>query len=378
MIPLPEWAPNVHPILVHFPLALLVIAVLFDGAALFLRKRPGVRAAAVSLFTLGAIAALAAFFTGRAAADEILLPAAAQTTLTDHADWAMLTVWFYGLYALARLALLWFDHKGWTPRTRFWEQGWAHGLVFLAGAGGLFLLVQTGDRGAQMVFQYGVGVQAAPQDNLVRHDHDTGHEEEMEDDHDAVPHDHVMADSIVVRPTVAENGSWQWAPGAGARHVLEEDFQFLEGRLEDLNTTENDSLLSLSLQGGPVLFVMGDALESIQADILLNVEQFDGAVRLVHHVQDPQNYDFLALEEGMIRQGRMSQGETEIFEEKPQALSGWLSMRAVSDGRHFRGYLGGEMHVHGHGSPPEPGPVGFRLEGTGTVLLQSINVQSLR
>ena len=26
MIPLPEWAPNVHPIIVHFPIALLVIA----------------------------------------------------------------------------------------------------------------------------------------------------------------------------------------------------------------------------------------------------------------------------------------------------------------------------------------------------------------
>lgn len=374
MIPLPEWAPNVHPILVHFPIALLVVAVLFDGAALFWRERPGVRAAAAALFTLGAVAALAAFFTGRAAADEILMPAAAQTTLTDHADWAARTVWFYGLFALVRLALLWFDRKG-----RSWTPGWAHALVFLVGAGGLFLLVQTGDRGAQMVFQYGVGVQAAPQDNLVRHDHDTDHEEEMEDDHDAVPHDHAVADSMIARPTVAEDGSWQWAPGAGARHVLEEEFRFLEGSLEDLHIDEaQDSLLPLSLQGGSALFVMGDALASIQADILLNVEQFDGSVRLVHHVQDPQNYDFLALEEGMIRQGRMKDGAMNVFEEETQAASGWLAMRAVSDGRHFRGYVGEEMRVHGHDNPPEPGPVGLRLEGTGTVLLKSINVQSLR
>lgn len=370
---LPEWAPNVHPILVHFPIALLVIAVLFDGAALFLRKRPGVRTAAVALFTLGATAALAAFFTGRAAADEILLPAAAQTTLTDHADWALLTVWFFGLYALARLALLRFDHKG-----RRWAQGWAQGLVFLIGAGGLFLLAQTGDRGAKMVFQYGVGVQAAPQDDLVRHDHDTDHAQEMENDHDAAPHDHVMADSMVARPTVAENGSWQWAPGPGARQVLEEDFQFLEGSLEDLKVTEHDSLVALDLQRGTVLFVMDIALESIQADLMLNLEQFDGSVRLVHHVQDAQTYDFLALEDGMIRQGRMSQGEVDVFEEKTQALSGFLAMRAVSDGRHFRGYMGEEMRVHGHGSPPESGTVGLRLEGMGTVRLKHFSVTALR
>jgi len=372
MIPLPEWAPNVHPILVHFPIALLVIAVLFDGAALFLRRRSGVHATAVALFTLGAVAALAAFLTGRAAADEILLPAAAQTTLTDHADWATLTVWFYGIFALARLAVLWFNHKG-----RPWAQGWAQALAFLVGAGGLFLLVQTGDRGAQMVFQYGVGVQAALQEGLLRHDHDADHDKERENDHE-MGADHTMADSLIVRPAVAENGSWQWTPGPGAREVLEDTFHFPAGSLEDLDTTAGDSSLSLTLRGGAVLFVMGDTLESIQADLMLNVEQFDGAVRLVHHVQDPQTYDFLALEDGMIRQGRMSNGGMDVFEETTQASSGWLALRLVSDGRHFRGYIGEEMRVHGHGSPPAPGPVGLRLEGTGTVLLQSINVQSLR
>ena len=89
---LPEWAPNVYPILVHFPIALLVIAVLFDGAALFLRKQPGVRTAAVALFTLGAIAALAAFFTGRAAADEILLPAHVWGSVQSEAEQRALQV----------------------------------------------------------------------------------------------------------------------------------------------------------------------------------------------------------------------------------------------------------------------------------------------
>lgn len=366
IIPLPDWAPNIHPIIVHFPIALLVVAVLFDGLSLFLRERSNVRSAAVALFLLGAVAAAGAFFTGRAAADGILLPTAAQPTLTDHENWAALTVWFYGVFALIRLVLLWFDRRG-----RPLAKGWNYVLVFLIGAGGLFLLVQTGDQGAKMVFQYGVGVQAVPPDNLEQHDHDTDHDEDMENDH-------VMDEPTIKHPTVAENGSWHWTPGPGARRVLEETFQFLEGGLDDLSITEEDSLISLDLQGGPVLFVTGDALESIQVDIALNVEQFDGAVRLVHHVRDPLNYYFLALEEGMIRQGRVDHGVIDVFDEETLPLSGWLAMRAVSDGSHFRGYLGAEMPVHGHSSPPEAGLVGLRLEGTGIVLLRSIGVQVLR
>ena len=30
----PEWAPNIHPIIIHFPIVLLIIAVLFDLAGL--------------------------------------------------------------------------------------------------------------------------------------------------------------------------------------------------------------------------------------------------------------------------------------------------------------------------------------------------------
>lgn len=46
----PEWAPNVHPLIVHFPIALLFAAVLVDAAALAVRRRyPGVRYAAVGL-----------------------------------------------------------------------------------------------------------------------------------------------------------------------------------------------------------------------------------------------------------------------------------------------------------------------------------------
>jgi hypothetical protein len=79
-----------------------------------------------------------------------------------------------------------------------------------------------------------------------------------------------------------------------------------------------------------------------------------------------------------MRQGRTQPQSNEIFDEKRVDYSGWITMRVVSDGRHFRGYLNNEMYVHGHGNPPENGPVGLRLEGKGTVLLKNMYAESIR
>ena len=62
----PDWAPNVHPLVVHFPVALLAVAAFVDAVALAVRRRhPWVRASAVGLYALGALGTAAAFLTGR-------------------------------------------------------------------------------------------------------------------------------------------------------------------------------------------------------------------------------------------------------------------------------------------------------------------------
>ena len=72
---MPDWAPNVHPMIVHFPIALLFAAVLVDLLALFVRRIDGLHYSAVALYVLGA---LASYFTGKAAADSQLLQPAAE------------------------------------------------------------------------------------------------------------------------------------------------------------------------------------------------------------------------------------------------------------------------------------------------------------
>ena len=107
MFPLPEWAPSVHPLIVHFPIALLFIAVLTDFLYLAFHQHMWLRWAASGLFTLGALSAVITFFTGQEAAESVFLSASANSLLTDHANWAEWMVWFYGLYAVARGVVEW-------------------------------------------------------------------------------------------------------------------------------------------------------------------------------------------------------------------------------------------------------------------------------
>ena len=60
----PAWAPNLHPLIVHFPIALLAAAGAVDLADLLLRGREPVRNAATWLYVAGAATAVAAYFSG--------------------------------------------------------------------------------------------------------------------------------------------------------------------------------------------------------------------------------------------------------------------------------------------------------------------------
>jgi uncharacterized membrane protein len=146
----PNWAPNVHPLLVHFPIALLCAAVAVDlvGWACWCNKP--LRQAATLLYGLGTVGAVAAYLAGRAASQATWFPGMAQAVLRQHWDWAWRTVWFFGLVTLVRLMFLHPSRR--DPRPAVVA---AFALVGLIGIG---LLLETGDRGGRLVYQHGVGV----------------------------------------------------------------------------------------------------------------------------------------------------------------------------------------------------------------------------
>lgn len=236
----------------------------------------------------------------------------------------------------------------------------------------MFLLVETAEHGAELVFRHGVGVRAAEQARQA-----LAEKQEVEA---------ALAEGGI---DIQENGSWQWNPDHGAEIVLREQFNWLIGNPEALSAAAihdeaNGDVLALDPQDNTALFTAGKALKGVQADAKINLDQFRGAFMLVHHVQDSLNYDFISLvkdsfgENGIMKLGRVVGGEETVEEQGPVQISDWFTLRAVGDGGHFRGYTNEKLTVHSHADELPPGPVGFLIRGSGRILIDEISVLSLR
>jgi hypothetical protein len=105
------------------------------------------------LGVLGALAALATYLTGRAAAETVLIPGMAHALVNAHWQWAFWTVWYFAGLGVARVALL-VMRRAIGPRVT--------AALAVAGLIGLGLLFETADRGAALVYRHGVGVGVIP------------------------------------------------------------------------------------------------------------------------------------------------------------------------------------------------------------------------
>jgi uncharacterized membrane protein len=145
----PDWAPNVHPMVVHFPIAWLIAAILLDFVSLALPRPSWAATIATFLYPIGAVSAVVTYLTGRQAAATVLTPGMAHVIIQQHWNWALGTTLFFSALSAVRLTFF-FLHRppSYPARTAF------------AGAalGGLILLFYTGELGARLVYQYGVGV----------------------------------------------------------------------------------------------------------------------------------------------------------------------------------------------------------------------------
>jgi uncharacterized membrane protein len=338
--------------IVHFPIALLFVGVVIDVAGLVLRDRPFWRGGALIFYVCGALGALAAYLSGDAAADSVFLPSGANAVLTEHSNLGTWTLWFFGVYAVARAAMYVMKLDVRTPLRI--------GLVVVA-AGGLFLVYETGEHGAEMVFRYGVGVQAVDASPTV-----------------VLP----ATDSTgTAGPVPAEEGGWSWKPARAsawmsAVDITPEGAPGLTTSLRDGG--ERGDVLALTTDGSPVMITFDQTLETIQVDAALDVSEFDGSVMFVNHVQDADNYYFTALVDGEMRLGRSENGDLYMLEEHEFDATGWHTYRVVGDGEHFRSYADETLLTHGHAGGAQPGSVGIRLNGTGTVLLDYIQVRPVR
>ena len=98
--------PNFHPLAVHFPIALLFTAVLFDVLCLALRRQRWLDPAATSLYVLGTIGAAAAWWTGTQASTTMWdASGAAQAAMADHESLGLLTLIAFTVVTVLRVVV---------------------------------------------------------------------------------------------------------------------------------------------------------------------------------------------------------------------------------------------------------------------------------
>src|SRR5262249_30571144 len=103
--------PNLHPALVHFPVALLPAALLFDLGCLLRPASAWLDRGAAALYALAAVGAAAAFWAGEQASEPLgPLAPAAHAVLEEHEDLARWSLVALSILALARVALAWHEH----------------------------------------------------------------------------------------------------------------------------------------------------------------------------------------------------------------------------------------------------------------------------
>lgn len=153
--PMPSWD-GLHPLIVHFPIALLITApVLIVLGMIFHRRSMWFGLSALTLMAIGTLAAFVSVSTGEAAGELAVRSAQIDAVLEEHEELAETTAWtFLGLTLLfAAITLL--PPALRRPLKRVPATITAAVFLALYGAGTL-LLANAAHQGGRLVHEFGV------------------------------------------------------------------------------------------------------------------------------------------------------------------------------------------------------------------------------
>ncbi len=143
----------IHPMIVHFPIALILVGFLFEVFGM-LSKKEFYSKSAFLLLLLGAAGVIAAYITGNRAGDGLSEVGSLKQALESHEDSALVTVVLIGAVAAARIVMV--ATKRFSGALR-WS---AVALYFV----GVLSIIRTGHLGGTLVYRHAAGVQLQIED----------------------------------------------------------------------------------------------------------------------------------------------------------------------------------------------------------------------
>lgn len=358
--------PNLHPAVVHFPIAFAIGALLVDLVSLFARRHVWLDRCAAVMAALAAVGAGGAYLAGRAAADSVgILAPAAEATLGRHSD---LGLWALLVLSAAAIARVWASVRhGDNPVARVSPMR-AMGMVLLAVGSGL--VVVTADHGGALVFRHGVAVDA-PSEGGSRA---AGSRDDQANVDDGPAPQRGNAEDRMV---ATSGGGVEWRPTMGDAESLEQvvDVEVLAGDGVTPATDGRDGLW-LSVDGVVALLLPGE-FDNAVLEARLDITDFDGTIGLLHHASGAAGGTVFEVSTAdgaarLVRRGNdqvLDSGEVRL----PDGPVGLVSSSAA--GHHQKGAVDGDVVVHGHASPGSGMRVGLLISGTGRLGIERMAVE---
>jgi len=137
-----------HPMIVHFPIALLLVGFLSEIIGLILKKDFFTKTA-FYLLILGTLGVVAAYISGDITGEGIAETGALKNALEMHEEAAQLSLWLMTAAAITRIGfVLWKKYSG--------VYKWFSLVLFLVG---VLSIVRTGYYGGELVYKHAAGVQ---------------------------------------------------------------------------------------------------------------------------------------------------------------------------------------------------------------------------
>lgn len=139
---------HLHPMIVHFPIALLIVGLLADAVGLF-SKKDFFSKAGFYLLILGTIGVVAAYLSGDLAGDGVTEAGPLKQALETHEAAAELSILLISIAALVRIAFVAIKRYSGSLK-------WVAFALFLIG---VLSIARTGYYGGELVYKHAAGVQ---------------------------------------------------------------------------------------------------------------------------------------------------------------------------------------------------------------------------